>query len=75
MSDFFNLIRCVLSSVLPLRSVGRFNFDKVLHNLTTLIEKRHILVRTAVLYIYIYVYMINSNFFLNIFIPFLNQHY
>ena len=51
---FFHLFRCVLSSVLPLRSVGRSNFDKGLHNLTTLIQKRHILMRTAVLYIYIY---------------------
>ena len=28
---------------------GRSNFDKGLHNLTTLIKKRHILMRTAVL--------------------------
>ena len=39
-----------LSSVLPLRSVGRSNFDKGLHNLTTLIKKRHILMKTAALY-------------------------
>ena len=39
-----------LSSVLPLRSVGRSNFDKGLHNLTTLIQKRHILMITTVLY-------------------------
>ena len=31
----FHLFRCVLSSVLPLRSVGRSNFDKGLHILTT----------------------------------------
>ena len=37
----FHLFRCVLSSVLLLRSVGRSNFDKGLHNLTTLIKKRH----------------------------------
>ena len=48
--QIFHLFRCVLSSVLPLRSVGRSNFDKGLHNLTTLIQKRHILMRTAVLY-------------------------
>ena len=41
--------------VLPLRSVGRSYFDKGLHNLTTLIKKRHILMRTAVVYIYIYI--------------------
>ena len=35
---FFYLFRCVLSSVLPLRSVGRSNFDKGRHNLTTLIH-------------------------------------
>ena len=41
--------------MLPLRSVGRSNFVRVLRkNLTTLIQKRHILMRTAVLYIYIY---------------------
>ena len=38
---FFHLFRCVLSSLLPLRSVGRSNFDKGLHNLITLIQKRH----------------------------------
>ena len=31
--------RCVHSSVHPLRSVGRSNFDKGRHNLTTLIQK------------------------------------
>ena len=35
------LCRCVLSSLLPLRSVGRSNFDKGLHNSITLIQKRH----------------------------------
>ena len=43
LGQIFHLFRCVLSSVLPLRSVGRSNFDKGLHNLTTLIKKRHIL--------------------------------
>ena len=37
----FHLFRCVLSSLLPLRSVGRSNFDKRLHNIITLIQKRH----------------------------------
>ena len=47
----FHLFRCVLSSVLPLRSVGRSNFDKGLHILkTTLIKKKHIFIRTAILY-------------------------
>ena len=55
---FFPLFRCVLSSLLPLRSVGRSNFDMGLHNLTTLIKKRHILMRTAVcIYIYIYIHI------------------
>ena len=42
--------------MLPLRSVGRSNFVRVCINLTTLIQKRHILMRTAVLYMYIYIY-------------------
>ena len=54
---FFHLFRCVLSYVLPLRSFGMSNFDKGLNNLSTLIQKRHILMRTAVLYIYIYIYL------------------
>ena len=37
---------CILSS---LRSVGRSNFVEVCINLTALIQKRHILMRTAVL--------------------------
>ena len=41
--------------MLPLRSVGRSNFVRVCVNLTTLIQKRHILMRTVVLYIYIYI--------------------
>ena len=51
----FYLFRCVLSSMLPLRSIGRSNFVMVCvyKNLTTLIKKkRHILMRTAI-YIYI----------------------
>ena len=39
--QIFHLFRCVLSSLLPLRSVGRSNFDNGLHNLITLIQKRH----------------------------------
>ena len=41
--------------MLPLRSVGRSNFVWVCVNLTTLIKKRRILMRTVVLYIYIYI--------------------
>ena len=38
-------------AVLPLRSVGRSNFDNGLHVLaTTLIQRRHIIIRTAMLY-------------------------
>ena len=44
--------------MLPLRSVGRSNFVRVCVNLATLIKKRHILMRTAVLYVYIYMYII-----------------
>ena len=39
--QIFYLFRSVLSSLLPLRSVGRSNFDKGLHNLIMLIQKRH----------------------------------
>ena len=50
----FNLFRCVPSSLLPLRSVGRSNFDKGLHNSITLIKKRHkIIIKMKSLY-YIY---------------------
>ena len=37
--QIFHLFRCVLSSLLPLRSVVRSNFDKGLHHLITLIKK------------------------------------
>ena len=36
--QIFYLFRCVLSSLLPMRSVGRSNFDKGLHNLIMLIQ-------------------------------------
>ena len=40
----------IYSSVQPLRSVGRSNFDKGTHSLTTLIKKnRHILMKAAIL--------------------------
>ena len=39
--QIFHLFSCTLSSMLPLRSVGRSNFDKGLHSLITLIQKRH----------------------------------
>ena len=44
MSDFL-FVRCVLSYLLPLRSVGRSNLDKGLHNLVTLIQKRHKIIK------------------------------
>ena len=47
----FHLFCCVISSLLPLRSVGRSNFDKGLHNLITLIQKRHkIMIEMKLLY-------------------------
>ena len=43
--------------MLPLRSVGRSNFDKGLHNLTTLIQERHIINENCcIIYIYIYIH-------------------
>ena len=39
--QIFSLLRFVLSSLLPLRNIGRSNFDKGLHNFITLIKKRH----------------------------------
>ena len=39
---FFLGFCCVLSSMLPLRSVGRSNFDKGRHNLETLIQETDI---------------------------------
>ena len=48
----------VLSSLLPWQSVGRSNFDKGLHSLITLIEKRHkIIIKVELLYIYINIYV------------------
>ena len=43
-------IYCVLSSVLPLRSVGRSNFDKGRHNLSTLINKKPTFINELLLY-------------------------
>ena len=37
--QIFHVFRCVLSSLLHLRCVGRSNFDKGLHNLIMLIKK------------------------------------
>ena len=74
--QIFNLFRCVLSSLLPLRSIGSSSFDKGLHNLITLIQKRHkIIIKMKLLYykiestvdsygkkhyIYIYIFMGNE---------------
>ena len=54
--QIFYLFRCVLSSLLPLRSVGRSNFDKGLHNLITLIQKRHKIMIEMKLLCYMYIY-------------------
>ena len=51
-----DLFRCVLSSVLPLRSVGRSNFVRVCIILTTLIKKKTYFNENCcinILYIYI----------------------
>ena len=40
--QIFYLFHCVLSSMLPLRSVGRSNFDMGRHNLTRLIQETDI---------------------------------
>ena len=49
--QIYHLFRCVLSSLLSLRSVGWSNFDKSLHNLITLIQKRHkIMIEMKLLY-------------------------
>ena len=47
----FSLFRCVLSSLFPLRSVGRSNFDSGLHNIIMLIEKNDILITKNKYYI------------------------
>ena len=52
---FFYLFRCVHSSVQPLRSVRRSNFDKGRHNLTILIQKSAYINESCYI-IYIYVY-------------------
>ena len=47
----FNMFRCVLSSLLPSRSVERSNFDNDLHNLITLNQRRHkIIIKMKLLY-------------------------
>ena len=38
--QFFQLFRCFLSSVLPLRSVGRSNFDKGRHNSNNYVDSK-----------------------------------
>ena len=49
--EIFYLFRCVLSSMIPLRSVGWSNFDMGLHSLITLIQKRHkIMIEMKLLY-------------------------
>ena len=51
--QIFHLFRCVVSSLLPLRSVGRSNIDKGLYILLTLIQKRHNSMIELLYYIYI----------------------
>ena len=53
--QIFHLFRCVRSSLLPLRTVERSNFDWGLHKLITLIQKRHRLMIELLCYIYIYI--------------------
>ena len=53
----FYLFRCVHSSVQPLRSVGRSNFDKGRHNLATLIQKSTYINESCYISIYIYIYV------------------
>ena len=49
--QILDLFRCVLFSLLPLRSVGRSNFNKGLHNLITMIQERHkIMIELKLLY-------------------------
>ena len=43
--------------MLPLRSVGRSNFGKGLHILTTTLIQNDIIIRTAILYIYMNIYI------------------
>ena len=43
--------------MLPLRSVGRSNFDKGRHNLTTLINKKTTFIKELLYHIYIYIYI------------------
>ena len=71
MSYFFYLFRCVLSSQLPLQSVGRSNFDKGLHNLKTLIQKQHKIIINMKLLYYIYTYIVTFNFLLLFYVVFL----
>ena len=53
--QILNLLRCVFSSLLPLRSVGRSNFDNGLHNLMSIKINDIKIVKIKLLCIYIYV--------------------
>ena len=55
---FCHFFCSVLSSLLPLRSVGMSNFDKGLHNLMTLIQRRHQNNDFPILHMYIYTYTV-----------------
>ena len=55
--QFFQLFRCFLSSVLPLRSVGRSNFDKGRHNSNNYVDSKSTYNYNELLY---YIMKINS---------------
>ena len=55
--QFFQLFRCFLSSVLPLRSVGRSNFDTGRHNSNNYVDSKSTYNYNELLYyIVIYIY-------------------
>ena len=64
--QIFYLLRCFLSSMLPLRSVGRSNFVRVCVNLTTLIQNTtYFNENCCIIYIFIYMF-VNMNIFVGI---------
>ena len=64
--QIFYLLRCFLSSMLPLRSVGRSNFLRGCVNLTTLIQNTtYFNENCCIIYIFIYMF-VNMNIFLGI---------
>ena len=53
------LFRCFLSSVLPLRSIGRSNFDKGRHNSNNYVDSKSTYNYKNCFTIYIYIYIIH----------------